>query len=69
MPIDDTHTGVLRVYKLRKDETLAPLNRAAIHAGKTWFELDAEGHQRFNRPPNLHRLTSTPGSPRVPRMA
>lgn len=23
------------------------LSRAAIHAGKTWFELDAEGHQRF----------------------
>jgi phenylpropionate dioxygenase-like ring-hydroxylating dioxygenase large terminal subunit len=46
LPTDDTHTGVLRVYKLRKDEELPPLNQARIYGGKTWFELDAEGHQR-----------------------
>ncbi len=47
LPLDDTHTAVARVYKLRKDEEMPPLNQARIYGGKTWFELDAEGHQRF----------------------
>ena len=46
LPIDDTHMTALRVYKLRKGERLPEFTRAPIYDGKTWFELDAEGHQR-----------------------
>ena len=46
LPIDDTHVTALRVYKLRNGERLPEFARAPIYAGKSWFELDAEGHQR-----------------------
>jgi phenylpropionate dioxygenase-like ring-hydroxylating dioxygenase large terminal subunit len=47
LPLDDTHTAVLRLYKLRADEPPPVLNHARLYDGKTWFELDAEGHQRW----------------------
>jgi hypothetical protein len=46
LPIDDTHLTALWVYKLRKNERLPEFAHAPIYGGKTWFELDAEGHQR-----------------------
>lgn len=46
LPIDDTHVTALRVYKLRKNERLPEFAHAPIYGGKTWFEVDAEGHQR-----------------------
>ena len=47
LPIDDTHMTALRVYKLRRDQHLPTFRDARLYDGKTWFELDAEDHQRF----------------------
>jgi phenylpropionate dioxygenase-like ring-hydroxylating dioxygenase large terminal subunit len=44
IPIDDTHTTVVALVRVRKG---TPPQRSADFAGKTWFELDEEGHQRF----------------------
>ena len=46
LPVDETNTRIFTVYGLAKDAPL-PRNRNPMYAGKTWFELDAEGHQRF----------------------
>lgn len=47
LPIDDTHMTSLRVYKLRKGQHMPAFREARLYDGKTWFELDAEGHQRL----------------------
>ncbi len=47
LPIDDTSTRIFTVYAWPKDQPVpAVFNRNPMYAGKTWFELDAEGHQR-----------------------
>src|SRR5262249_49949106 len=46
LPIDDTMTRIFTVYAAAKD-TPPRSNRNPMYGGKTWFELDEEGHQRF----------------------
>jgi nitrite reductase/ring-hydroxylating ferredoxin subunit len=46
LPMDDTNTRIFTVLALDAD-TPDPTNRNPMYGGKTWFELDAEGHQRF----------------------
>ena len=43
IPTDDTHTTVLALVRVRKG---AAPPRSADYGGRTWFELDGEGHQR-----------------------
>lgn len=47
LPIDDTNTRIFTVFAFAKDEPVPKFNRAPMYGGKTWYELDAEGHQRF----------------------
>jgi nitrite reductase/ring-hydroxylating ferredoxin subunit len=49
LPIDDRNTRIFTVFRLRKGSV--PPNKRKMtgalgYGGKTWFELDAEGHQR-----------------------
>jgi phenylpropionate dioxygenase-like ring-hydroxylating dioxygenase large terminal subunit len=46
LPIDDTNTRIFTVFAWPKGQP-TPHNRNPMYGGKTWFELDAEGHQRF----------------------
>jgi phenylpropionate dioxygenase-like ring-hydroxylating dioxygenase large terminal subunit len=46
LPVDATNTRIFTVFALPKDAP-DPINRNPMYGGKTWFELDAEGHQRF----------------------
>lgn len=48
LPIDDTNTRIFTVFAWPKGEPVpAVFNRNPMYGGKTWFELDDEGHQRF----------------------
>jgi phenylpropionate dioxygenase-like ring-hydroxylating dioxygenase large terminal subunit len=47
VPIDDTNTRIFTVLKFPADAPVPVFNRAPMYDGKTWFELDAEGHQRI----------------------
>jgi len=47
LPIDDTNTRIFTVYHFPSDQPVPRLTRNPMYGGKTWFELDAEGHQRF----------------------
>jgi phenylpropionate dioxygenase-like ring-hydroxylating dioxygenase large terminal subunit len=47
LPIDDTNTRIFTVFAFPKNEPVPRFNRNPMYGGKTWFELDAEGHQRF----------------------
>jgi nitrite reductase/ring-hydroxylating ferredoxin subunit len=48
LPIDDTNTRIFSVIRLPKEAPIPRfMNRNAMYDGKTWFELDAEGHQRL----------------------
>jgi hypothetical protein len=45
LPIDDTHT---RVYAMvRKPKDRPPQGLPVYGQGKSWFDLDDEGHQRY----------------------
>ena len=44
MPIDDTHTKVVSLVRKPKDRPAQGM--PDYGEGKTWFDLDAEGHQR-----------------------
>jgi nitrite reductase/ring-hydroxylating ferredoxin subunit len=47
LPIDQTNTRIFTVFAWPKDEPVpARFNRNPMYGGKTWVELDAEGHQR-----------------------
>jgi nitrite reductase/ring-hydroxylating ferredoxin subunit len=46
LAVDDTNTRIFTVLALDADQP-DPINRNPMYGGKTWFELDAEGHQRF----------------------
>ena len=45
VPIDDTHTWVVSMLRKPKDRPAQGL--PSYGDGKTWFDLDVEGHQRF----------------------
>ena len=45
VPIDDTHTWVVSMLRKPKDRTAQGL--PVYGDGKTWFDLDDEGHQRY----------------------
>ena len=45
VPIDDTRTKVLAMVRKPKDRT--PQGLPVYSDGKSWFELDEEGHQRY----------------------
>lgn len=47
LPIDDTNTRIFTAFAFPEDEPVRRFNRNPMYGGKTWFELDAEGHQRF----------------------
>ncbi|HYM32109.1 MAG TPA: aromatic ring-hydroxylating dioxygenase subunit alpha [Candidatus Cybelea sp.] len=47
LPIDDTNTRIFTAIVVAKDAPPQSFNRNPMYGGKTWFELDAEGHQRF----------------------
>ena len=48
LPIDETNTRIFTVFAWPKSEPVpARFNRNPMYGGKTWVELDAEGHQRM----------------------
>jgi len=47
LPIDDTNTRIFTVFAFPRDEPVPRFNRTPMYGGKTWFELDDQGHQRF----------------------
>jgi phenylpropionate dioxygenase-like ring-hydroxylating dioxygenase large terminal subunit len=47
LPIDDTLTRIFTVFAFPRDAVVPRMNRNPMYGGKTWFELDQEGHQRF----------------------
>jgi nitrite reductase/ring-hydroxylating ferredoxin subunit len=47
LPLDDTNTRVFSAVVIRKGRPGPKFNMMKIYDGKTWFELDAEGHQRL----------------------
>jgi len=48
LPIDETNTRIFTVFVAPEDfqPALIDIGKAPAYAGKTWFELDLEGHQR-----------------------
>ena len=48
LPVDSTNTRIFTVFKFGNGK-IEPerLGEAAMYGGKTWFELDDVGHQRF----------------------
>ena len=50
LPIDDTTTRIFTVFRMgAEDDTTWPtkIKDAPLYNGKSWFQLDAEGHQRY----------------------
>ena len=47
LPIDDTQTRIFTVLKMPIGARYPSSREFATSGGKTWWELDAEGHQRF----------------------
>ena len=50
LPIDDTATRIFTVFRMGAEgdtEGPAKIKDAPVYNGKSWFELDAEGHQRY----------------------
>ena len=47
LPIDKTNTKIFTVMKWPEDEEPHSDNNLRMYGGKTWFELDDEGHRRF----------------------
>jgi phenylpropionate dioxygenase-like ring-hydroxylating dioxygenase large terminal subunit len=48
LPIDDTNTRIFTAYKIPLNKPpIDSVNFRAYGNGRNWFELDAEGHQRF----------------------
>ena len=47
VPIDSTTTRIFTVFKMDKAVPVPRFGRAPMYNGKTWFELDDEGHQRY----------------------
>jgi len=48
LPIDETNTRIFTVFKFGDGKAQPEkLGEAAMYGGKTWFELDDAGHQRF----------------------
>ena len=45
--MDATTTRIFTVFKMPADAPKRPFGNAAMYNGKTWFELDDEGHQRY----------------------
>jgi nitrite reductase/ring-hydroxylating ferredoxin subunit len=46
LPIDDTNTRIFTVFRLAKGAVPPNKRELAGYGGKTWFDLDGEGHQR-----------------------
>jgi nitrite reductase/ring-hydroxylating ferredoxin subunit len=47
LPIDERMTRIFTVFAWRKDLPVPAFGKMPMYNGKTWFQLDAEGHQRF----------------------
>lgn len=47
LPIDATHTRIFTALRWPVGEDRPWIGGAPMYDGKTWFELDAEGHQRY----------------------
>jgi len=47
LPIDDTHTRIFTAMKWPIGEPFLLSTPRPMYGGKTWFELDEQGHQRF----------------------
>jgi nitrite reductase/ring-hydroxylating ferredoxin subunit len=47
VPIDDTNTRIFTVFRLPIDAPAPKNGMRKMYNGKTWGELDAEGHQRY----------------------
>lgn len=47
VPIDDTNTRIFTVFRLPIDVPAPKNGMRKMYNGKTWGELDAEGHQRY----------------------
>jgi len=46
LPVDDTNTRIFMAVAIRKGRPGPRFNHAPIYNGRTWFELDEEGHRR-----------------------
>ncbi|MHB8380718.1 MAG: Rieske 2Fe-2S domain-containing protein [Candidatus Binataceae bacterium] len=46
LPIDDTNTRIFTVFRISIGGVPPNKRRPANYSGKTWFDLDAQGHQR-----------------------
>jgi len=47
LPVDDTTTRIFMAVAIRKGRPGPRFNLMPIYDGKTWFELDEEGHRRL----------------------
>lgn len=47
VPLDDTQTRIFTAFRLREGVVLPKPGSRRMYNGKTWAELDAEGHQRY----------------------
>jgi nitrite reductase/ring-hydroxylating ferredoxin subunit len=47
LPVDDTTTRIFTVFKLPKGVVLPKTGTRKMYGGRSWAELDEEGHQRF----------------------
>jgi nitrite reductase/ring-hydroxylating ferredoxin subunit len=47
LPLDDTNTRIFVAVAIRKGRPGPKFNLMPIYNGKTWFELDEEGHRRL----------------------
>jgi nitrite reductase/ring-hydroxylating ferredoxin subunit len=47
LPLDDTNTRIFSCVVIRKGRPGPKFNLMKIYDGKTWFELDEEGHRRL----------------------
>lgn len=47
VPIDERMTRIFTVFAWRRDTPVPAHGKMPMYGGKTWFQLDAEGHQRF----------------------